>query len=108
MHRDWLEIELQPNSDGISPPSLSDPSAWQPQGRPSGIIRELPFKPLIDLHAADALLKAIAKSRLWMAQLINGTVASTDIIAIRRAQYTQALALGLSLTERHSLWRSVN
>lgn len=79
---DCLLIELR-SADDNTPSTIRVPFAWQPQGRRKGIAHEPTQKPRLDHDAAEPILTMIAQARRWMKELIEGSVASTDEIAIR-------------------------
>lgn len=84
LHRHRLLIELKPAVDGAVPAeSISLPFAWEPQGRRKGIVHEPSQQPRLDYDAAEPILTMIAQARRWMAQLIDGSVGTTDEIATR-------------------------
>lgn len=83
LHRDCLIIALQSPDDAGEASTTKIPFAWQPQGRRKGVAHEPTQKPRLDHDSAEAILTMIAQARRWMAQLIDGSMASTDAIAIR-------------------------
>jgi len=84
LHRHHLLIELAHEVDDAEPPApLAIPFAGKPQGRRKGIVHEPSQQPRLDHDAAEPILTMIAQARRWMAQLINGSAATTDEIAIR-------------------------
>lgn len=83
LRHDCLSIELQPPDDVNAASSINVPFAWQSQGRRKGVAHEPAQTPRLDHDSAEAVLTMIAQARRWMAQLLDGSVASTDEIAIR-------------------------
>jgi site-specific DNA recombinase len=80
--RECLVIEFQAN-DGAPTAPIRIPFAWQPQGRRKGIAHESTQPPRLDHDSAKAILTMVAQARRWMAQLIDGSVESTEAIAFR-------------------------
>ncbi|MCK0195291.1 hypothetical protein MWN34_00005 [Ancylobacter sp. 6x-1] len=84
LHRDRLIVHMKGEQD--EPPSkpIAIPFAWQPQGRRKGIVHE-PASKKVQLapSIAKSILIAISRARRWMAELIEGIVASPNDIAIR-------------------------
>lgn len=87
LHRDSLLIETRPTDDASNTGGTIDairiPFVWRPQGRRKGIAHEPSQKPRLDHDSAEAVLTVIAQAKRWTAELIDGSVASTDEIAAR-------------------------
>lgn len=85
LHRDRLTITFITTEADTDPAPVTVPFVWQPQGRRKGIVHEPSVRPRIDHNAARDLLIAIARGRRWMAEMIDGSIISTDAIAVREA-----------------------
>ena len=87
LQQDCLFIELRSQDEASDASTTTEairiPFAWQPQRRRKGIAHEPTQKPRLDHDSAEAILTMIAQARRWMAQLIDGSMPSTDSIAIR-------------------------